>query len=587
MFNRGALLFLQINLGLLVALLGAGSLWAQPVPVPLKHELKVYTSSSKMVYWPMDKPVWIRLASSPEEGAQTFLLQTIQELAEGGKQERQTEGIRLEIPGRQFIRWVNYLTEEETLYKFIADGQPPETNLNLTDAPIYKSSKMTYYGRGLIGTLRSVDDLSGIEDAYISVDGVPYGVYENPLNLNQEKTYLVRHYAVDHVGYASKPVEVLFTVDLTPPTTTHTVTNNFLGDILSQQSVILLTSGDQLSGVREIRYRFDNESTTRQYNPETGIAVKDLPDGERVLHYFAIDQVDNVEVAREYRFELDRTAPEVEATLIGDVALVNDRQYVSPRTRVQLDATDLRSQPQSIQYRINELPYSEYVTPFIPRVAPGEMKVIFKSRDRLGNESEPKTLDVVMDAMPPKSSHEFLGPHFSQGIGAVWLTGNTKVRLSAQDDLAGVQTTSYRLGNEAETTYEQDIVIPVEGQYMFSYWSIDRVNNREVSSPLFLIVDNTPPQILTIFSIDPLRVEKEDGVDVKIFPINTLLYLTSTDNSANVRKLEFALNDEPYKAYGETLFFDKPGRFRISVRAEDNVQNQATQVTEFRIVPQQ
>ncbi len=587
MLNRGVRLLVTLILGTLGFLGASGSLWAQPVPVPLEHELKVYTSTSKMVYWPMDKPVWIRLASSPEEGAQTFLLQTIQELAEGGRQEKRTEGIRLEIPGRQFIRWVNYLTEAETLYKFIADGQPPETNLNLTDAPIYQSSRMTYYGRGLIGTLRSVDDLSGIENAYLSVDGVPYSIYENPLNLNQEKTYIVRHYAVDHVGYASKPVEVLFTVDLTPPTTTHTVTNNFLGDILSRQSVILLSSGDQLSGVREIRYRFDNETTTRKYDPEVGVTVKDLLDGEHVLHYFAIDQVENVEIAREYKFELDRTAPEVEATLIGDVALVNDQQYVSPRTRVQLDASDLRAQPQVIEYRINELPYSEYVTPFIPRVAPGPVQVIFKSRDRLGNESEPKTLEVVMDALPPKSSHEFTGPFFSQGLGAVWLTSNTRISLSATDDLSGVQTTSYRVGNEAENLYERDIIIPAEGQYMFSYWSVDRVNNREVTSPVFLIVDNTPPQIMTIFSIDPLRVEKEDGVDVKIFPVNSLLYLTSTDNSANVRKLEYALNDEPYQPYGETLFFDKPGRYRISVRAEDNVQNQAVQVTEFRIVPQQ
>ena len=90
---------------------------------------------------------------------------------------------------------------------------------------------------------------------------------------------------------------------------------------------------------------------------------------------------------------------------------------------------------------------------------------------------------------------------------------------------------------------------------------------------------------MTVFSIAPLEERDEEGVNVKIFPVNTSLYLTARDNSANIRTLEFSVNDEPLKPYTETLFFDTPGRFRIVVQASDNVQNVSSEVTEFRIVP--
>jgi hypothetical protein len=554
------------------------------VPVPPSYELKVFKRSDGHVFWPMDKPVWVRLATSPEESAQTFLLEVVQESLEEKKSSRTQEGIRLEIPGRQFIRWVNFLTQDETLYRFIADGAPPVTNLRLTNAPIFTTEKRTFYGVGLIGTLISKDDLSGVEEALLSVDGEQYRPYLQPLVLDTEKTFLIRHLAVDNVGYASKPVEVVFTVDLSPPESMHQVTTNFLGDILSRQSVIRLSSLDRLSGVDNIRFYFD-DAPPQVYNPELGVEVKDLTDGEHVLYYYATDRVSNVEEVHEYPFTLDIMPPEVTTDILGDLAESGGQQFVSPRTRVQLTAKDGPAQPKMIEYRINETPYTTYVTPFIPRVESGELAIEYRGTDRLGNLSEPGTLNLVMDKNPPQSEHAFSGPNYSQGIGAVWITSETEVSLSSQDDLSGVQRIQYILGNEAETDYGSPITVPNEGQYSFSYWSIDEVNNQELPSPLFLIVDNTAPEIMTVFSIAPLEERDEEGVNVKIFPVNTSLYLTARDNSANIRTLEFSVNDEPLKPYTETLFFDTPGRFRIVVQASDNVQNVSSEVTEFRIVP--
>ena len=93
-----------------------------------------------------------------------------------------------------------------------------------------------------------------MRDSFFSIDGVAFERYESELSLGQEKHYSLCRYAVDHVGYASAPEEMSFTVDLTPPTTSHETHRNLIGDTLSTSTVIRLSSEDALSGVQTVYY---------------------------------------------------------------------------------------------------------------------------------------------------------------------------------------------------------------------------------------------------------------------------------------------------------------------------------------------
>lgn len=213
----------------------------------------------------------------------------------------------------------------------------------------------------------------------------------------------------------------------------------------------------------------------------------------------------------------------------------------------------------------------------------GDFTVNYRGIDTLRNRSLPGKLDLVMDSQPPKTQFQMLGPNYTRGGGVFWVAGHTQVRLEGKDDLSGVQKIEYQLAGQPTQAYVGPMNLEAEGQYLFRFWGTDQVNNREVFTPMLLFVDNTPPEITEIFSTDPLRTEKgEDGKSVRVYLTNTTLYLSAID-PANVKRLEFSLDDGPAQPYKEMLFFTEPGRHRIWVRAQDNVDNTAEHSAEFVI----
>ena len=52
---------------------------------------------------------------------------------------------------------MNYLTKEETLFKFVVDGAPPVSTLKLREAPVFTKDEHTFFGKGLTATLGAAD----------------------------------------------------------------------------------------------------------------------------------------------------------------------------------------------------------------------------------------------------------------------------------------------------------------------------------------------------------------------------------------------------------------------------------------------
>jgi len=188
-----------------------------------------------------------------------------------------------------------------------------------------------------------------------------------------------------------------------------------------------------------------------------------------------------------------------------------------------------------------------------------------------------------MDSQPPKTQFQLRGSNYTRGGGVFWIASHTQIRLDGEDDLSGMQKIEYQLAGQPTQAYAGPMTLENEGQYLFRFWGTDQVNNREVFTPILLLVDNTPPEIAEVFSTDPLRTEEGEGSEVvNVYPINTTLFLSAVD-PANVKRLEFSLDDGPAQPYKDELFFTEPGRYRIWVRAQDNVDNTAEHSAEFVI----
>lgn len=558
---------------------GANLAGAQDAPQVPAHPHKIYVDEKQnKLFWPMDKPFWVRLAASPDADAPSYLLQRVAPESDVSTEKYNKQGIALEIQGKQFVRWFNYVTKQNVNLEFFTDGEPPRTKATCGGAPTATVAQKTYYGKGLRCSLASEDELSGVETTYLSIDGAPYKPYPGEIPLDKEKEVALRYYAVDHVGYAEAPSTLQFTVDLSAPVTSDAITGNALGNVLSTQARFRITSTDALSGVANVQARFDKQ----EFKPVTTgeVSVESLPDGEHSLSYYAVDRVSNRETEHVVPFYLDRTPPTVGAAVVGDLfEAANGVRYVSGRSQARLTAEDNKSGVDKIEYSFDGARFQQYASVFPLPVKSGAGRLSYRAADKLGNTSAVAVLPYSMDLTAPQSTHRIVGPQ-DQQRSDVYIIGATRIELAATDDASGVKQIQYQTEDAAEPqVYTGPLSFPEEGRRLLRYWSTDRVNNRELDQALVLITDNTPPQIFANFSLAATSAGGSQSAPV--YRRQTSLFLGATDNAAGVHKIYYSINGGKEAEYKTPLVLDREGTFDLLIRADDNVGNQSTKRLHF------
>lgn len=565
---------------------GAGALEENMAPPP-GHERKVFIDEKdRHIYWPMSMPFWVRLTASPEKDAPSYLLRKVYPAEPGGLLKN---GITLEIEGRQFIRWYNAVTDETVYLKFYADGKPPVTGETLEGAPLWTAGEKVFYGKGLSCTLSSEDGVSGVEQIYMSMDGKEFEHYTGRFALDTEKDYHLRFYAVDRVGYAGEPATLRFTVDLTPPGTRYHVHTNFSGDVLSTATTLQLTAEDGSSGLKDIFYLVDDPEAPSLYKDKE-IALDGLTDGDHRLTYYSVDNVRNFEEKKTYAFYLDRIPPESESRFTVDHHREGVVDYISPRTLIELTASDNKIGVERIEYLFREnkknkkQEYLTYSEPFKTPFKSGTHSVVFRAVDKLGNMSAETGLPVRLDDTAPQSAYKIEGPRHKIR-DTIWITRDTTISLSAVDDAAGVRNIYFQLGAKAEyQTYTEPIAFDGENRYLFKFYSADRVANREMEQPYVLVVDNTPPKVIKTFSLAPTGTGPgEEGEKIDIYPRFTSLFLGAVDNSVGIAGVWYTLNDDKETEYSSPFMFKDEGDYTLKLRLRDHVGNAAEETIRFII----
>lgn len=541
----------------------------------LEHTKAVYENAEDgYLYWPSDLPVFIKLSPSADDGSPSYLLDNV---SKGSSYEKTDEGIQLEMSGNQYVRWLNAVSHGETKFRFFADGEPPEISHKFNDAPKYVSNGTTYYGKNLNCTFTAKDKISGTKSMYVAIDGTNYSENKAPVNFDNEKDYFVEYYAVDMVGYFNKPETIKFTVDLSSPQTVSSVEENYIDNILSKQTKIVLTATDNSSGVKTTYYKFDNASS---YSIYTGkINIQSLSNGTHTIYYYSVDNVSNKEEVKKYEFYYDKEPPKPSIAIKGALHKINTTEYVSAQSLITFEATDDKSQVKNIQYSINQNnKYTTYENPFPISLQTGQFSVTYNSVDKLGNKSSNVQKKYYMDLVPPTTKFEIIGDHYAQNT-TIWINKETQIKLQATDKHAGVKDIYYVIGVDKPVTYTGNFKVEKEGNLLCRYYAEDNVKNREGDNILLFITDNAPPEIKEIFSVSPL--ENVDGVDV--YAQYTNLFLAATDMSSGLKKVTYSINNSPYKEYKTAIIMDKEGTYDIKIKATDNLNQQSEKEIKFKI----
>jgi hypothetical protein len=248
---------------------------------------------------------------------------------------------------------------------------------------------------------------------------------------------------------------------------------------------------------------------------------------------------------------------------------------------VKLTAQDNKSGVAKIDYSFDAGQFSMYGKPVNAPNKAGAGKVAFRATDKLGNMSTVSTLAYTMDTVAPQTAYHITGASY-QVRSDVYITRDTKIDLTATDDASGVLLTQYEPeGSAGPETYTGALAFPEEGRRLIRFWSVDKVNNRELDHAVLVITDNTPPQIFANFSVAPITTSNAQGMAV--YRRLTSLFLGATDNAAGVHNIYYSFDGAKESEYSTPLVLDRIGTFDLLIRVDDNLGNQSSKHIHFVI----
>ncbi|MCV6607465.1 MAG: hypothetical protein OIF32_04580, partial [Campylobacterales bacterium] len=219
----------------------------------------------------------------------------------------------------------------------------------------------------------------------------------------------------------------------------------------------------------------------------------------------------------------------------------------------------------------------------------GQLTLGYRSLDKVGNLENKNYKKLTLDTVAPKSSAKFIGDHIYKG-GIHYVSDRTKLRLSAKDNLSGVQKINYVV-NGKNTEYTSAIRM---GDYkdlqkfQLNYSSTDNVNNQSFSKELRIKVDKLAPKLFNHYSYQGKEAQNVQlqGDKEKIFtsPVNTKLYMAAEDDIIGVKNIYFSINGGKQRAYKEPIKFTKPGTYEISISVVDRLNNKEKITSKIRVV---
>ena len=549
--------------------------WGQ---TQLTHTQQHFTHPDGRLYWPADLPVYVFVASTPDAADKRQL--ESENPAYGNPMYLDTEGIN-------WVRssWaVNNETRQpvspqvEVKFPVWRDGLAPITRITFESASRAAGSDNPFYGQGLKVVTTATDAGSGVAATYLSIDAKPYQKYTEPIALDGNARHVLRVYSVDAVGNVEEPQEFIFDVDVTAPVTKHTIDGEYSRNILSVRAKITLEAQDPASGISRVFYQLDSGGL----QPYRGTIPFDrLADGEHTLTYYAVDRVGNEEETKSYSFYLDKTPPQVVATIIGDQYQNRGRVFISDRTTVELTATDNHSGVRSMVYRVDGGEEREYQEPFPLKKSEGSHVVEYYAVDAVGNGFRGEFREeyggreaLSLDMKAPDINFSFGGSQF-ESRDTAFITKNTLINLLAEDKDSGVRQVGYKINGGPGQLYEGPFTIAEEGFYIIDFFSTDAVNNRNTLE-FYFVVDNTGPEIEHIFSSSPVGSITLDELDapLKVYPKGLTLYLGATDAKVNTQQIYYSLNGKPEVAYTRPVKVEATGINTMQVRAVDELGNE-------------
>lgn len=156
------------------------------------HEAKIFVDSIGQVFTRVDAPAYLFMGSA-DSNQEPFLIPST---------DKHANPMEWDGHGFHYITYKNPKTGENINFKVFADGIPPVSSLHFTEGLLFNYNNTFFAEKNATISIRATDEMSGVEQSYISTQKNDLVPYSNPISLTNEGELLIKAYSVDNVGNA-------------------------------------------------------------------------------------------------------------------------------------------------------------------------------------------------------------------------------------------------------------------------------------------------------------------------------------------------------------------------------------------------
>lgn len=326
-----------------------------------------------------------------------------------------------------------------------------------------------------------------------------------------------------------------------------------------------LSATDEMSGVKEVLFSF-NGKDYMPYNHSLPI----VEEGNYVYRFYSVDNVGNVEIAKQESFVVDATPPNTYYKIVG----ITEDNVISLTTQLNLSAEDSLSGVAATYYSFDDNPFvlgSGAIS--VADLDNGEHKLSFYSIDNVNNQEYVRSITFYLDRTAPIMSADILGDKFIVE-DQVYFSGRTKVKLTAIDNRAGIDEVMYSINDASYQQYAEPFYLPNKsGRYIIQYYATDKVGNntgenKATHSSGVVYVDLTGPIITNAFEGQTFK-----NGDVTYISSRVANRITATDSESGVQKIAYILDNSEEQPYAKPFAVHEQGLHKVIAVAYDNVNN--------------
>lgn len=356
----------------------------------------------------------------------------------------------------------------------------------------------------------------------------------------------------------------------------NTVVHAIYGKInIGSSASINLNAADALSGVEAVYFSIDN-SAYSVFKDAITLSIEK----EYSLHYYAVDNVGNVEKIHELLLVYDKSVPITKLVVEGD----NHEDILSGRSKILLKTEDAGAGIKQIFHSLDSGTFKIYTSPILAgNISQGEHKLIYYATDFVGNKEQDKAYNFYVDKTAPTIIEEIIGNSFFAN-GREFSSGKTKLKLTSFDNKAGVKEVRYSVNGGKFELYDNPVLLTQSsGVLDIKSYAVDNVNNRSNSQAAnektsIPYIDLTGPQLSNNFN-GPLFNTR----DTLFINSKTKISLKGTDQEAGMNRIEYSLNGSEPKEYSEMFVVENEGFNAVDFTGFDNVENTNLKSFSFKV----